>query len=43
MIPWLMLGATLMFTFGLHLSPILARVFHIGPVRLLCIQALVAI
>ena len=43
MIPWLMLGATLLFTFGLRLSPILARMFHIGPVTLLCIQALVAI
>src|ERR1700737_1897861 len=43
MIPWFMLGATLLFTFGLRLSPILARVFHIGPVTLLCIQALGAI
>jgi uncharacterized protein len=43
MIPWLMLGATLLFTFGPRLSPILARMFHIGPVTLLCIQALVAI
>jgi uncharacterized protein len=43
MIPWLMLAATLLFTFGLRLSPILARVFHIGPVTLVCIQALVAI
>jgi uncharacterized membrane protein YfcA len=43
MIPWLMLGATLLFTFGLRLSPILARMVRIGPVALLCIQALVAI
>ena len=43
MIPWLMLGATLLFTFGLRLSPILARMVRIGPVTLLCIQALVAI
>jgi uncharacterized membrane protein YfcA len=43
MIPWLMLGATLLFTFGLRLSPILARVIHIGPVTLLCVQALVAV
>jgi hypothetical protein len=43
MIPWLMLGSTLLFTFGPRLSPILARVIHIGPVALLCIQALVSI
>lgn len=43
MIPWLMLGATFLFTFGLRLSPILARVIHIGPVALMCIQALVSI
>jgi uncharacterized membrane protein YfcA len=43
MIPWLMLCATLLFTFGPRLSPILARMIHIGPVTLLCIQALVAI
>jgi len=43
MIPWLMLGATLLFTFGLRLSPILTRMYRIGPVTLLCIQALVAI
>jgi uncharacterized membrane protein YfcA len=43
MIPWLMLGATLLFTCGPRLSPILARVFHIGPVALLCIQALISI
>jgi uncharacterized membrane protein YfcA len=43
MIPWLMLGATLLFTFGPRLSPILARVFHIGPVALLSIQGLISI
>jgi uncharacterized membrane protein YfcA len=43
MIPWLMLGATLLFAFGLRLSPILARLIHIGPVTLLCIQVLIAI
>ena len=43
MIPCLMLAATLMFTFGLRLSPLLARVIHIGPVTLLCMQGLVAI
>jgi uncharacterized membrane protein YfcA len=43
MVPWLMLGATLLFTFGLRLAPILARMYRIGPVTLLGIQALVAI
>jgi uncharacterized protein len=43
MLPWLMLGATFLFTFGLRLSPILARVTRIGPVTLLCVRALVAI
>jgi hypothetical protein len=43
MIPWLMLGATLLFTFGPSLSPLLGRLFHIGPVSLVCIQAVVAI
>ena len=43
MLPWLMLGATFLFTFGLRLSPILARVIHIGPTALLCIQVLVSI
>ena len=43
MIPWLMLGATFLFTFGPRLSPILARMVHIGPVALLCIQALISI
>jgi uncharacterized membrane protein YfcA len=43
MLPWLMLGATLLFTFGLRLAPILARVLHIGPAALLCIQAVVSI
>ena len=43
MISWLMLGSTLLFTFGPQLSPILARVIHIGPVALLCIHALVSV
>src|SRR5260370_10330194 len=43
MIPWLMLGSTLLSTFGPRLSPILRRVIHIGPVALLCIQAVVSI
>ena len=42
-IPWLMLGAALLFTFGPRVSPILQRMFHIGPITLICIQALVAI
>src|SRR5260370_10742900 len=42
MIPWLMLGATLLFTFGLRLSPILARMFPIRPVTMLCCQATVS-
>jgi len=42
-LPWLMLGATFLFTFGLRLSPMLARVIHIGPTALLCIQVLVSI
>ncbi len=43
MIPWLMLASTLLFTFGPKISPILDRLFHIGPVTLICIQAVVAI
>jgi uncharacterized membrane protein YfcA len=42
-IPWLMLGGTLLFTFGPRISPVLQRMFHIGPISLICIQALVAI
>jgi len=42
-IPWLMLGATLLFTFGPRASPILQRMFHIGPITLICIQVPVAI
>lgn len=43
LIPWLMLGATLLFIFGPRVSPILQRKFHIGPVTLICIQFLVAV
>lgn len=43
MIPWLMLASTLLFTFGPKISPFLNRLFHIGPVTLICIQAVVAI
>ena len=42
-IPWMMLGATLLFAFGPTISPLLQRLFHIGPVALVCIQAIVAI
>jgi uncharacterized membrane protein YfcA len=42
-IPWLMLGAALLFTFGPRVSSILQRMFHIGPITLICFQALVAI
>ncbi len=42
-IPWLMLAATLLFTFGARLTPILKRAFHIGPVTLVAIQFLIAI
>src|SRR6267378_304694 len=31
-IPWLILGATILFTFRLRLSPIIARMVRIGPV-----------
>jgi uncharacterized membrane protein YfcA len=43
MIPWLMLGATLIFAFGPALSPILNRHFQIGPVAVVCIQFCVAV
>jgi uncharacterized membrane protein YfcA len=42
-IPWLMLGASLLFAFGPRVSPILERTLHIGPVTLICFQAMVAI
>jgi len=41
--PWLMLGATLLFTFGPRLAPILKRWFHIGPVAVVIIQVFIAI
>jgi uncharacterized protein len=43
LIPWLMLGATLIFAFGPILSPILQRHFHIGPVLVVFIQFCVAV
>src|ERR1700730_1681819 len=42
-IPWLMLAATLLFTFGARLTPILKRMFHIGPVTVVVIQFFIAI
>jgi hypothetical protein len=42
-IPWLMLAATLLFTFGARLTPILKRMFHIGPVEVVVIQFFIAI
>lgn len=42
-IPWLMLGATLLFALGPHLSPILRRHFRIGAPTVVIIQFLVAI
>src|ERR1700687_3395407 len=42
-IPWLMLAATLLFTFGARLTPILTRAFHIGPVAVVVIQFFIAI
>ena len=42
-IPWLMLTATLLFTFGPRISPLLKRVIHIGPVTVVIIQFFIAI
>jgi uncharacterized membrane protein YfcA len=38
-----MLAATLLFTFGARLTPILKRMFHIGPVTVVVIQFFIAI
>jgi uncharacterized membrane protein YfcA len=38
-----MLAATLLFTFGARLTPILKRTFHIGPVTVVMIQFFIAI
>ena len=43
LIPWLLLGATLLFGFGRQLTPLLLRLFTIGPASLLAIQFLIAI
>src|SRR6202162_3675591 len=42
-IPWLMLAATLLFTFGARITPILKRAFPIGPVTGVVIQFFIAI
>jgi uncharacterized protein len=42
-IPWLMLAATLLFTFGARITPILKRFIHIGPVAVVVIQFFIAI
>jgi uncharacterized protein len=42
-IPWLMLAATLLFTFGARITPILKRVIHIGPVTVVVIQFFIGI
>jgi uncharacterized membrane protein YfcA len=41
--PWLMLGATLLFTFGPRIAPILKRWIHIGPVTVVVVQIFIAI
>jgi uncharacterized membrane protein YfcA len=42
-IPWLMLVATLLFTFGPRISPILKRAFHVGPVTVVVVQFFIAV
>ena len=42
-IPWLLLGATLLFGFGRQLTPLALRWVSIGPVALMVIQFLIAI
>jgi uncharacterized protein len=42
-IPWLLLVATLLIAFGPRISPILKRLFHIGPVTVVVIQFFIAI
>lgn len=41
--PWLMLGATLLFALGPRLAPLLKRWFHIGPLTVILIQIPIAI
>lgn len=42
-IPWLLLLATLLFTFGLRIAPALKRWFQIGPVTVVIVQFFIAI
>jgi uncharacterized protein len=42
-IPWLLLIATLLITFGPRISPVLKRYVHIGPVTVVVIQFFIAI
>lgn len=42
-IPWLLLLATLLFTFGLRIAPALKRVVHIGPATVVIVQFFIAI
>jgi uncharacterized protein len=41
--PWLMLGATLLFALGPRIAPMLRRWFHIGPVTVVIVQIFIAI
>jgi uncharacterized membrane protein YfcA len=43
LIPWLLLGATLLFGFGRQLTPLLQRLVTIGPAGLLAIQLAIAV
>lgn len=42
-IPWLMLGSTLLFAFGPRVAPALNRIFRIGPVTVVGVQLIIAI
>lgn len=42
-IPWLLLLATFLFTFGLRIAPALKRLVHIGPVTVVIVQFFIAI
>jgi len=42
-VPWLLLGATLLFAFGRQVTPLLRRVLPVGPASLLALQFLIAL
>jgi uncharacterized protein len=42
-LPWLMLGATVLFTFGPQISKVLRRAFHIGPVTVIVVQVIISL